>query len=156
MRGLFSVEVAACFLITCTNVCSYWIFGFKFSTNYRLLCDFFNVFRSMTFISVAVPGWVKNQDPGSGSGMNIWDHISKSLETIFWVLGFWVKIHLGWDADADPGSGNLFNPGRKKFGSGINIPNPQHSRLGRRKHAVQWTDWSNCKRRGGKVVEALQ
>ncbi len=22
------------------------------------------------------PGWVKNQDPGSGSGMNIPDHIS--------------------------------------------------------------------------------
>jgi hypothetical protein len=31
------------------------------------------------------PGWVKNQDPGSGSGMNIPDHISESLETIFWV-----------------------------------------------------------------------
>ncbi len=31
------------------------------------------------------PGWVKNQDPdpGSGSGMNIPDHISESLE-IFW------------------------------------------------------------------------
>jgi hypothetical protein len=32
-------------------------------------------------------GWVKNQDPdpGSRSGMNITDHISESLETIFWV-----------------------------------------------------------------------
>jgi hypothetical protein len=29
------------------------------------------------------PGWVKNQDPGSG--MNILDHISESLETICWV-----------------------------------------------------------------------
>ncbi len=32
------------------------------------------------------PGWVKNQDPGSGSGMNIPDHVSESLETIFWVI----------------------------------------------------------------------
>jgi hypothetical protein len=29
------------------------------------------------------PEWVKNQDPGSG--MNILDYISESLETIFWV-----------------------------------------------------------------------
>jgi hypothetical protein len=51
--------------------------------------------------------------PGSGSGMNNPDHISESLETIFWVkiLKFF---------DADPGSG------WKKFGSGINIPDPQH------------------------------
>jgi hypothetical protein len=26
----------------------------------------------------------------------------------------------------DPGSGNLFDPGWRKFGSGINIPDPQH------------------------------
>ncbi len=33
------------------------------------------------------PRWVKNQDPdaGSGSGMNIPDHISESAETTFWV-----------------------------------------------------------------------
>jgi hypothetical protein len=34
------------------------------------------------------PGWVpKNQDPdpGSRSGMNIPDHISESLGTIFWA-----------------------------------------------------------------------
>ncbi len=31
------------------------------------------------------PGWVKNQDPDLGSGMNIPVHISKSLETIFWI-----------------------------------------------------------------------
>jgi hypothetical protein len=30
-------------------------------------------------------GMGQNQDPGSGSGMNIPDHISESLETIFWV-----------------------------------------------------------------------
>jgi hypothetical protein len=42
-------------------------------------------------------GWVKNQHPGSGSGMKNPDHISESLETIFWVkiLKFF---------DADPGS----------------------------------------------------
>jgi hypothetical protein len=34
----------------------------------------------------------------SGSGMNIPDHISESLETIFWV-----KIRKFFDADADPG-----------------------------------------------------
>jgi hypothetical protein len=43
--------------------------------------------------------------------MNNPDHISESLETIFWV-----KILEFFDAD----------PGRKKFGSGINIPDPQH------------------------------
>jgi hypothetical protein len=54
----------------------------------------------------------KNQDP---------DHISESVETIFWV-----KILKFLDADADPDSrsGNLFEPGSgirvgKKFGSGI-------------------------------------
>ncbi len=45
----------------------------------------------------------KNQDPGSGSGMNILDHISESLETIFWV-----KMLKFFDADAVPVSGNLF------------------------------------------------
>jgi hypothetical protein len=51
---------------------------------------------------------------GSGSGMNKPDHISESLETIFWVkiLKFF---------DADPGSGPW-----EKFGSGINILDPQH------------------------------
>jgi hypothetical protein len=45
------------------------------------------------------------------SGMNNPDHISESLETIFWV-----KILKFFDAD----------PGWKKLGSGINIPDPQH------------------------------
>jgi hypothetical protein len=38
--------------------------------------------------------------------MNIPDHISESLETIFWV-----KILKKIYADPDPGSGNLFNSG---------------------------------------------
>jgi hypothetical protein len=60
---------------------------------------------------------------GSGSGMNNPDHISESLETIFWVkiLKFF---------DADPGSGMekiRIRDGRNSDpGSGINIPDPQH------------------------------
>ncbi len=48
--------------------------------------------------------------------MNIPDHISESLETIFWVkiLKFF---------DADPGSAMEKN---SDPGSGINIPDPQH------------------------------
>jgi hypothetical protein len=46
------------------------------------------------------PGWVKNQDsdPVSGSGMNIPDYISDSLENFFGlkILKFF---------DVDPGSG---------------------------------------------------
>ncbi len=42
------------------------------------------------------PGWVKR----SGSGMNILDHISEILETIFWV-----KILKFFDANADSDSG---------------------------------------------------
>ncbi len=49
--------------------------------------------------------------------MNIPDHISESLETIFWV-----KIIKFFDADADPRSGTL-DPGWKKIGSVINIRN---------------------------------
>jgi hypothetical protein len=48
---------------------------------------------------------------GSGSGMNNPDHISESLETIFWG-----KLLKFFDAD----------PGLKKFGSGINIQDQQH------------------------------
>jgi hypothetical protein len=79
---------------------------------------------------------------GSGSGMNKPDHISKSLETIFWVkiLTFFCGSgiqDLGsriWDGkNSDPGwkkfgSGmekiRIRDPGGKKFVSGINIPDP--------------------------------
>ncbi len=50
------------------------------------------------------PVWVKNQDPDPGEHP---DHISRELRNNF----FWVKILKFVDADADPGSGNLFNPG---------------------------------------------
>jgi hypothetical protein len=42
----------------------------------------------------------------SGPGMNNPDYISESLETIIWV-----KILKFFDADPDPESGNLFDPG---------------------------------------------
>jgi hypothetical protein len=51
----------------------------------------------------------------SGSGINNQDHISESLLTIFWV-----KIQMQMQI-RDPVSGmEIF------FGSGINIPDPQH------------------------------
>jgi hypothetical protein len=69
------------------------------------------------------PGSGMGKKSRSGSGMNILDHISESLETIFWV-----NIHKFFDADADldPGIFLTQDPGWKKFGSGINIPDPQH------------------------------
>jgi hypothetical protein len=57
----------------------------------------------------------------SGSGMDIPDHISESFETIFGV-----KTLKFFDADTDPGIFLILDPGRKKFGSWINIPDPQH------------------------------
>jgi hypothetical protein len=69
------------------------------------------------------PGWVKNQDPDPGSRMNIPNHISETLETVFWIkiLKFFYA-----DADADPIIFLILDSGWKKFGSGINIPDPQH------------------------------
>ncbi len=46
-------------------------------------------------------GWVKNQDMGSGSGRNIPNHISESIETIFLVKNPGPGIFL----TLDPGSG---------------------------------------------------
>jgi hypothetical protein len=51
---------------------------------------------------------------GSGSVMNNPDHISESLETIFFVLKYLNSFMQIWD------------PGWKKLGSGLNIPGPQH------------------------------
>jgi hypothetical protein len=45
-------------------------------------------------------------DPGTGSGLKILDHISESIETIFWV-----KIFKFFDADADPGIYLTLGPG---------------------------------------------
>ncbi len=51
------------------------------------------------------PGWVKNQDPDPGSGMNILDRISESLETFFWVKILPYPVS-GNFLTLDPGSGN--------------------------------------------------
>jgi hypothetical protein len=53
----------------------------------------------------------------SGIRMNIPNHISERLETLFWV-----KILKFFDADADPGIFLTLDPGWKKFGSGIRDP----------------------------------
>jgi hypothetical protein len=67
-------------------------------------------------------GWVKKS--GSGSGMNNPDHISESLKKLFWG----VKILKFFDVDPGPGIEQIWirDPRRKKVGSGINIPAPQH------------------------------
>jgi hypothetical protein len=58
--------------------------------------------------------------------MNIPDHISESLETIFWV-----KILNFFDADADPGIFMTLDPGSgmEKFGSGIWYKHPGSATL---------------------------
>jgi hypothetical protein len=87
----------------------------------------FRKIMSVTAISGSRMGENQDPDPGSAAGMNIPDHISGSLETIFWD-----KILQFFDADADPdpdpGFGNLFDPGSgmEKFVSGINISDPQY------------------------------
>jgi hypothetical protein len=53
-----------------------------------------------------------SKNSGYGSGINKPNHISESLETVFWA-----KILKFFDAD----------PGWKKFGSRINILDPQYS-----------------------------
>ncbi len=67
-------------------------------------------------------GWVKNR---SGSGKNILDHISESLETIFLGKKYLNSLMRMRDPEFfDPGSG------MEKFGSGINIPVPQNCYFG--------------------------
>jgi hypothetical protein len=50
------------------------------------------------------PGSGTGKKSRSGSGLNISDHNSESLEPIFWV-----KILKFFDADPDPGSENPFD-----------------------------------------------
>ncbi len=76
-----------------------------------------------------VPFWPLDRgrkNAGTGSGMNIPDHFSESLDTVFWVkiiLILWCWSGSGIRNLSDSGSG------MEKFGSGINIPDPQHSTL---------------------------
>ncbi len=79
---------------------------------YRQSCGSESGIRCLFNPWIRDPEWVKKS--GSGSGMNNPDHISKSLKNIF----FLVKILKFFDVH--PGSG------MEKFGSGINIPDPQH------------------------------
>ncbi len=72
------------------------------------------------------PGSGMGKKSGSGSGMNNPDHISESLETIFWVLKhviLWCGSGIRDGKKSDPGSGmekfRIRYPGWKKFGSGI-------------------------------------
>ncbi len=74
--------------------------------------------------------WIRDgKKSGSGSGMNIPDHISEILETVFWVKNtqiLWCGSGSGIRNLFDPGSG-IPDPGWKNsdLGSGINIPDPQ-------------------------------
>jgi hypothetical protein len=65
------------------------------------------------------PGSGMGKKSGSGSGMNNQDHISESLET----------IRDGRNSDQ--------GTGMKKFGSGINIPDPQHWYQGYIQHTLK-------------------
>jgi hypothetical protein len=76
------------------------------------------------FGALLTPGSGMGKKSGSGSGIRNPDHISKSLETIFWVkiLKFF-DADLGWKKNTEPGSGmeksRIRDQGWKKVGSGI-------------------------------------
>ncbi len=97
-------------------------------------------FKSISDVSVADPdpgsgafltsGFVLGYKSRSGSGILIRDehpeHISENLETIVWVkkyLNSLMRMRI-----RDPESFLTLDPGSgmEKFGSGINIPDPQH------------------------------
>jgi hypothetical protein len=61
--------------------------------------------------------------PGSRSGIrkNIPDYFSKSLLTVFRVKNTEI-----FSRGSGSGIRNLFDPGFEMFGSGKNIPDPQH------------------------------
>jgi hypothetical protein len=63
-------------------------------------------------------GMGKNQDPDPGSGMYLPDHISESLETIFWVK---ILKFFDTDADPDPGIFLTLDPGWKNSDPGSAI-----------------------------------
>jgi hypothetical protein len=71
-------------------------------------------------------GMGESHHPDPGSGMNNPDYIFYFLKPFFAFLG--VKILKFFDED--PGSGmetvRIRDPGWKKVGSGINIPDPPH------------------------------
>ncbi len=101
------------FVVSC-----FWIENIFFIC-LSLFCDLLTLSITVLRIQIRDPGpgilclfdpWI--WDPGSGmgkksrsgSGMNIPDHISESLETIFWL-----KILKFCDADPDPGFRSLWS-----------------------------------------------
>ncbi len=87
----------------------------KFSANIRPFC------AHLTVLRIRIRDLVLFLPLDPGSGMNILYQFSESLETVFWVknyLNSLIRIRI-W---------NLFDPGSgmEKFGSGTNIPDPQH------------------------------
>jgi hypothetical protein len=72
------------------------------------------------------PGWVESQHPYLRSGIRDEQLGSYFLELRHHFFG--VKILKFFDADLGSGTetGRIWDPGRKKVGSGINIPDPQH------------------------------
>jgi hypothetical protein len=68
-------------------------------------------------LRIRIPGSEMEKTPDPGSGINIQDHISEILVTIFWVKNTVLKFFV---ADSDPVSGTIpFSPGSvmEKFGS---------------------------------------
>jgi hypothetical protein len=75
------------------------------------------------------PGWIKNQDPDPGSGMNNPGSYFLELKNHFLGLKYYSLMRI---QDPDPGwkkfGSGILDPGWKKVGSRIrkNIPDPQH------------------------------
>jgi hypothetical protein len=78
--------------------------GIDFILNFFSAADLGSGIRYLFDLRIRDPRWVKKSK--SGSGMNIPDHISESSGKNFSGLKYFDA-----DADPDPGSGNLFDPG---------------------------------------------
>jgi hypothetical protein len=109
-----------------------WMFSLEGWSSGRYKNKFISYCLLFVLISVADPGSGAfltprsgtGKKPGSGSGMNNPDHIFVSFETIFFGLKYVISLM----RIRDPvwkkfGSG--IRDG-KRFGSGIDIPDPQH------------------------------
>jgi hypothetical protein len=64
------------------------------------------------------PGSEMGKKSGSGSGIKNPNHISESIETIFWVKILYLNSLM-----------RIRDPGRKKFGSGIRDKHPGSATL---------------------------